>query len=83
MTCNCNLYIGKIGKRAVPDCRYFTWQVGLGAAGGEGAGDAEDDGLPGGGQLGEVDLLVGGALEEVDGGDSISNLPKKNKKNKK
>ena len=51
-----------------------TRQVGLGAAGSEGTGDAEDDGLAGGGQLGQVDLLVGGALEEVHGGDSISNL---------
>ena len=46
----------------------------LGAAGGEGAGHAEHDELAAAGELRQVDLLVGGALEEVDGGDGVSRL---------
>ena len=51
-----------------------TWQVCLGAAGGEGAGNAEHDELAAAGELRQVDLLVGCALEEVDGGDGVSGL---------
>ena len=51
-----------------------TWQVRLGAAGGEGAGHAEDHELAAAGQLCEVDLLVWCPLEEVHGGDSVAGL---------
>ena len=54
------------------NARMHTWQVRLGAAGGEGAGDAEHHELATSSEFGQVDLLVGRPLEEVDGGDGIA-----------
>ena len=58
----------------MPECNQHTWQVRLGAAGGEGTGDTEDDKLATSCKLGEVYLLVWCPLEEVDGGDSVTCL---------
>ena len=51
-----------------------TWQVRFGAAGGEGAGDTEDDKLAAAGQFCQVHLFVWRPLEEIDGGDGVSGL---------
>ena len=56
------------------NARMHTWQVRLGAAGGEGAGDAEHHELATSSEFGQIDLFVGCPLEEIDGGDGVSGL---------
>ena len=46
--------------------------VGVGATGGEGGGDSDDDAFPGGELFGEVDLVAWGIFEEIDGGDGVA-----------
>ena len=51
----------------------------LGAPRGEGARHPKQDELPLLGQLGQVHLLVGGALEQIHGGDGVAGLREREK----